>query len=392
MEDSRSGNRILTILITVIITLAIVVGAVFIGYKFFGLRLIAGSQYDRVVSFYESYDKLDRVTREIDEKGLYETDIQKRLDALCKSAAASVEDKYTEYMTAAEAEEWKSVMHGVFFGIGVGIIERDDGTVLVQTVNPKSPALAAGLKSGDIIIKVDGKAYNNIEDFRNAIVGEKDTAVDITYIRDGEEHTVNITRGEVNEVSVYGAEMKDGFGYIRIASFHSDTAEAFRTELSSLEKKNLKGIVIDLRGNGGGFMDQAIEIADILLPECTITYTQTREGTKQYYNSGESSTDMKYVLLVDKYSASASEIVTAAVKDNKGGSIVGETTYGKGVIQEELTYSDGSLLRLTIQEYFSPNGNKINGVGITPDYEVAIGSEEGRDMQYEKAIELLSQK
>ena len=150
--------------------------------------------------------------------------------------------------------------------------------------------------------------------------------------------------------------------------------------------------MIDLRGNGGGFMDQAIEIADILLPECTITYTQTREGTKQYYNSGESSTDMKYVLLVDKYSASASEIVTAAVKDNKGGSIVGETTYGKGVIQEELTYSDGSLLRLTIQEYFSPNGNKINGVGITPDYEVAIGSEEGRDMQYEKAIELLSQK
>ena len=392
MEDSGKENRILTVLITAVVTLAVVAGAVFVGYKFFGLRLIAGDEYDKVSEFYTTYDKLERVAREVDEKGLYEVDKQKQLDELCKSIAESVGDKYTEYMTAEEAEEWKSLMHGVFFGIGVGIIERDDGTVLVQTVTPKSPALAAGLKTGDVITKVDGKEYHNIEDFRNAIVGEKDTPVEITYIRDGEEHTVKITRGEVNEISVYSGETKDNIGYIRIASFHSDTAEAFKTELSALEKKGLDGVIIDLRGNGGGFMDQALEVADMLLPEGTITYTETRDGTRQYYNSGESATDMKYVLLVDRYSASASEIVTAAIKDNKGGSIVGETTYGKGVIQEELTYPDGSLLRLTIQEYFSPNDSRINGVGIKPDYEVAIGAEEGRDMQFEKAIELLKQK
>ena len=151
-----------------------------------------------------------------------------------------------------------------------------------------------------------------------------------------------------------------------------------------------KGVVIDIRDNLGGIMEQSIEIADALLPECTIVHTEDNKGKKEYYNSDESCTKLKYVLLINENSASASEILAAAVKDNEGGKLVGMTTYGKGIIQNSMMFSDSTSLKLTTMQYLSPKNHKIHGIGIKPDYKVKQPKNEKEDMQLKKAISLLS--
>ena len=161
------------------------------------------------------------------------------------------------------------------------------------------------------------------------------------------------------------------------------------TKKQSMENKNVKGLIIDIRENGGGYTDQGIEIADMLLPEGTITYMEDRNGKKTYYNSKEGRTKLKYVLLVDGNTASTSEILASAIKDNKGGAIVGTTTYGKGIVQEEKTFKDGSAFKLTIYQYFSPKGNKIHKIGVKPDYQVKLKEGATTDYQLQKALQLL---
>ena len=156
-----------------------------------------------------------------------------------------------------------------------------------------------------------------------------------------------------------------------------------------MENKNVKGLIVDLRDNPGGLMDQGIEVADMLLPECTITHTEDKNGKTEYYNSDESCTKLKYAVLINENTASASEIVAAAIKDNQGGPLIGTTTFGKGIIQVSMEFKDETALKLTIMQYLSPEGNQINGVGVKPDYKVKMSQDGKKDSQLRKALNLL---
>ena len=180
-----------------------------------------------------------------------------------------------------------------------------------------------------------------------------------------------------------------GIGYIRISSFEEKTADDFKEHLRDLELKGVKGFVLDLRDNGGGLVEVSVEVADALLEEGVVTYTEDRKGNKEYYKSEPGKTNLNYVVLVNGGTASASEIITGAIKDQKSGIIVGATTYGKGIIQSIEQLSNGDAVKLTIMQYFSPNGNVIHKVGVKPDIEVEELIDDELDQQLEKAIELL---
>ena len=183
--------------------------------------------------------------------------------------------------------------------------------------------------------------------------------------------------------------LEDNIGYIQITSFEEHTAEEFQDELNKMEEKKVSGLVIDLRENGGGIVDSGFEIADQLLGEGTITYLQDQKGEKQYIKSDKGATDLPYVLLVDENTASTSEILAAAVKDDGKNPLVGTTTFGKGIVQTSGELSDGSALKITTMQYFSPKGNQINGKGVKPDY-VVKNSKGKKDKQLLKAQELLT--
>ena len=185
--------------------------------------------------------------------------------------------------------------------------------------------------------------------------------------------------------------MDDGSGYILIKSFEEGTSEEFETELSAFEKQGVKSMIIDLRDNGGGYIDEGIKIADRLLKEGTITYMEDVNGKRKYYNSDEKATKIKYVVLVNENTASTSEILTAAIKDNKGGKIVGTKTFGKGIVQETTKFKDGSSLKLTVLRYFSPKGKVIHKKGIVPDVKVELDVNAGVDNQLKMAQTVLKQ-
>jgi carboxyl-terminal processing protease len=216
------------------------------------------------------------------------------------------------------------------------------------------------------------------------IRGKDGTKVKLTIKHDGKEKTLEITRGKIVIDTVEGKMLKDKIGYIQINSFEKNTEKDYRNTFDSLEKKNMKGLIIDLRDNGGGLIEKAINIADTLMGKSVITYLEDRAGKREYFDSDEDQIDIPYVILVNGNTASASEILTAAVKDKGQGKIVGTKTYGKGVVQISGEISDGSGYKLTVAQYFSPDGKTINKKGVKPYYKV-----KGKKKQLEKAIELL---
>ena len=294
-------------------------------------------------------------------------------------------------MTKSERKKRNAYVDGVFYCIVVGLTTDIRHNAVINRVYNESPAKAAGLKSGDIILAVNGKSFPTLKGYTNAIRGKEGSKVTVRYRRGSRTGTVEMARGKVVDESVYGGVTKGNYGYIWISSFAENTADEFKTELNSLESRNVKGLIIDLRNNGGGYTDQAVSAADMLLPEGTITYMKDRSGKKKYFNSKESCTNLKYVVLVNENTASSAEIVAAAIKDSGRAKLIGSRTYGKGVVQGEYRFKDGTGMRLTIMEYYSPKGNKINGKGITPDYIVkADKKNRKRDAQLQKAIDVLS--
>ncbi len=287
-------------------------------------------------------------------------------------------------MTKEEYESWMATTLGESQGIGVTFNENDKGEFVILSTNPGSPAEKNGMKAGDIITKVDGKTFENADTIGAAMRGEAGTEVKITYVRDGKESVVTLVRAKIVTQSVSSKMLDGDIGYIKISAFEEATAKDFETALADIEVKTPKGLIIDIRDNGGGLVNSGTQIADHLIGKGTITYLQDRNGEKQYIDSDSDRTNIPYILLVNENSASTSEILAAAVKDNGPGKIVGVTTYGKGVVQSTTKLEDGSAYKLTIMQYFSPKGNAIHDKGVKPDYEV-----KGEDAQLNKAIELL---
>jgi len=354
-----------------------------------GVKLVESGSYEKMEDMSEKYNKLYNLQNMINENFLWETDEKDQFDAMYKALVESLGDEYSVYMTEKETKEWKSYVTGVFTGVGVTIRQNKKDEIVVESVMEGGPADVSGIKEKDIILKVDGKNYKTLDEAAAALRGKEGSQVKVTVSRGGKTKTISVVRGQVEEQSVYASVIDGKYGYIRIASFEKSTAKQFATEVAGFEKKGLSGMIIDLRMNTGGLMDQSIEIADMLLPECTIIHTEDGKGKKEYYNSDEKCTKLNYVLLVNEYSASASEILAAAIKDNKGGKLVGTRTYGKGIIQSSTEFEDHTGLRLTTMQYLSPKNHKIHGVGVKPDYEVKLPAKSTTDKQLEKAVELL---
>ena len=386
-ENKKTNKSLAAFILGVVLTLITIFAIAKIG----NFVVVHGDENCVIKTIAKEYSNLPKILDTIDKKSIFEFNEKNAKDAALKAVVDSIGDEYSEYLTKKETDEWESYLNGEFSGIGISFQKNDKGEYQVTEVFKDSPAEKSGIKIGDIILKVDGNLYKTSEEMSEHIRGESGTTVELILMRDNKEIKASITRETVKEKTVYAKVMDDGSGYILIKSFEDGTAKEFETELSAFEKQGIKSMVIDLRDNGGGYIDEGMEIADRLLKEGTITYMEDVKGKRKYFNSDEKATKIKYVVLVNENTASTSEILTAAIKDNNGGKIVGSKTFGKGIVQETTKFKDGSSLKLTVLRYFSPKGKVIHKKGIKPDVEVKFDPSSGTDNQLEMAKSLLKQ-
>lgn len=350
---------------------------------------VSTDDYKQYEKLSQRYGKLDALYETVNTQFYKKVKEQDLIDGMYKGVVAGLGDPYSAYMTKKEYDSWSADTLGEFDGIGITFSMNTERDLIVVSTIDGTPAYRAGIKAGDIIEGVDGKVYTNMDDAAAAMRGKAGTKVEITYSRKDKVNTAVLTRETIVTESVQSKIRKDNIGYIRITAFEEHTAEDFEKALDQMEKKKVQGIVIDLRDNGGGVVEAGLEIADKLLGKQAITYLQDRQGKKKYYNSDGQRTKLPYAILVNEGTASTSEIVTAAVKDEGKHPIVGTKTFGKGIVQVTSLLKEGDALKLTTMQYFSPKGNVINSKGITPNYVVKIKEDSKKDTQMEKAITLL---
>lgn len=292
---------------------------------------------------------------------------------LLKSTLESLDD-YSEFYTPEEYKAFQDTLNQNFYGIGISMRMSDDGYVeIIDFVNEDSKAEKAGLKIGDKICKVDGEDVTGLSmsEVRNKIIGEENTSVRVSVLRDGEEFEFITTRVAVHESSVKTAELKGNIGYIQIITFNTTTTSEFTEALDWLREKNIKKIILDLRNNGGGLVSSSVEIAQQIVKKGKIIDVKFRD--KKYnvtYESKLEKPEFDFAVLVNEYTASASEILASAIQDSKSGTLIGTKTFGKAVIQNTYPLSNGSVFKLTTGQYVTRNGKEINHIGLTPDVEV----------------------
>ena len=356
-----------------------------------GFIKVNAAGYEDMLKVYKKYSKLEEIYSYIDENYYTDVDDDKLMEGIYSGLVKALDDPYSSYMSKDKFREWNSDISGEFGGIGVTFTKDDNGEFLIVSVIDDTPAYKAGIRAGDTIEAVDGKTYEDMNDIVAVIRGKEGTSLKLTYKRDDSKKTVTIVRDTIQIESVKSEVRKDNIGYIRISSFIETTAEDFKKALSEMESAKVKGMVIDIRNNGGGLVNEGLEVADELLGKCTLVCYVDNKGNKTYSYSDKDKTDIPYVLLVDGATASTSEILTAAVKDNNGGKIIGTKTFGKGIIQNTSQFKDGSALKLTVMQYLSPDGNEIHKKGVKPDYVVKLKKNDDTDYQLNKAVELLKQ-
>jgi len=336
---------------------------------------------------------------ELEKKYIGEINDDELIEGAIKGYVDALGDPYTTYYTKAEMEEIMEETSGNYVGIGVYMLQNINDNTITLLPMEGTPAEKAGVLAGDILTKVNKEECSGetIDEAAKKIKGEKGTKVTIEVKRNDEIKTFEITRDKVMISHINSEKLENNIGYIEILDFDGGTADEFKTKYEKLEKEGITKLIIDLRNNGGGIVSESLEIADMLLEKGkTVLITEDKnKNTEITKTSKEQTIKIPVVVLVNEYSASASEILAGALKDNQRVTLVGTKTYGKGVIQELHQLSDGSGLKITTNEYFTPNHNKINEVGIEPDIKVEL-SEEAKleadldnkdDAQLQKAIE-----
>ena len=347
--------------------------------------------------------KLGIVQANIDADYLGEIDENKILESTVKGYVAGLEDEYSEYFTKEELEEYKSNnIEGAYVGIGVYIIQDvENNAIRVIAPIAESPAEEAGIRPGDYIVKIDGEEVTgeDIEEASNKMKGEEGSKVKLQILRGEETIDLEVERKNVKVNHVESEIYEDKIGYLKIASFDENCSVEFEEKLEELQSKNIESLIIDLRNNGGGIVDEALAIADLFTDkDATLLITKDKEENEEVRKSKtDEKVDLPVIVLTNENTASASELLVGVLKDYNIATSVGTVTFGKGVIQELLTLPDESGLKITTNEYYTPNGNKINKIGIEPDEKVELPDEyknvlnvpKDKDTQLNKAIELL---
>ncbi len=333
----------------------------------------------------------------------YKEDVDKdaMVDGIFKGMVESLGDPYSEYYSKEELESLYQDSFGVYYGVGAYVsLDTTTGLAKVSGIIADSPAEEADLRAEDIIYKVDDVDVTGmtLQETVSLIKGDENTTVKLTLIRDGKEIEKEVTRRKVESPTVNFKMLDDGMAYIQITEFDTVTVDQFTEAMAMARGNDMKGLILDLRSNPGGNLSSVVSIAKQMLPKGLIVYTEDRDGNREEYScDGSKELDVPMVVLVNGNSASASEILAGAIKDYGIGTLVGTTTFGKGIVQRPIELSDGSAVKLTISSYYTPNGINIHGIGIEPDVECEFDSEryysdEAYDNQLEKAKEVLLQK
>ena len=333
----------------------------------------------------------------------YKTDVDKQdeADGIYKGLMNSLGDPYSVYYTEEELDEMMNNTKGIYYGIGAYVsFDNTINMARISGVMPGSPAESAELCVDDIIYEINKESTQGmtLEEVVGLIKGEAGTTVHLTLVRNGSASNVevDVERAQIEVPTVSSEVFDNNVGYLKITEFDEVTYSQFVENMAELRAQNIEGLIIDLRSNPGGNLSTVCDIARQLLPKGVIVYTEDREGNREdYTRDGQNEIDIPVVVLVNQYSASASEILAGAIKDYNLGKLVGKTTYGKGIVQRIFDLKDGTAVKLTVSSYFTPNGINIHGVGIEPDVEVEYDGEayakDKTDTQLDKAKEVMQE-
>ena len=373
------------------------------------ISLLLGTIVLCTTAFADKYQpivrKLSMLESVLTEYYVGDVDPYKLQEGIYKGFVSGVGDTYSAYFTQKEYDEFKEESSGIYHGIGIRMyLEAEDNGIVIKEVFEGSPAETAGLLPNDKIIKVAGKnvSGNDFTTVSSLVGGEKDTEVGVTIFRpsDQKTHDFTVVRGNITYPTVNFKMLEGDIAYIQLKKFEELTHNQFQAALEKAASHDAKGMVLDLRNNPGGLLRIAKDIVDELIPEGIIVSTKDKNGKSIEYYADSSYTDLPMVVLINGRSASASEVVAGALKDYGRAKLVGETSYGKGVVQTIIPLSDGSALKITTAQYFTPSGVCIQGIGIDPDVQIGLpiekliqGSqlEDTEDDQLQTAIKVLRQ-
>ena len=343
--------------------------------------IISREDYER----YKQFDTLLELMDIVDVNFYEEADTSAMLEGAAQGLLTALGDPYTFYYTPEDyASMWEDD-EGEYAGVGMQIsASYVTGLCTISRVFDNGPAKEAGVHKGDILYQVEDlyvDAYN-LQDAVDIMRGTPGTDVVVKFLRNGEELTFTMTRAQINVNRIDSMMLTDDIGYIFLYEFAGDCAIQFDAALNSLLEQGAKGLIIDLRDNPGGWINDAESIGDLFLDKGTLCYLEYKDGSREYYRTQDGKTDIPLVMLLNENSASASELLTGALQDRAGATVVGVQSYGKGIVQVVVPVgSDGAGMQLTVAQYFTPNGNAVHKIGITPDVEVALP--EGDNGMYE---------
>jgi carboxyl-terminal processing protease len=388
-KRGSAGETILWMIITA--------ATVFVVTSFQHTKMALGN--DQYVASEARFKKLEKVLSVLDEEFLFEYDEETLEEAAIRGLLDGLEEPYTSYFNVDETKEFLTETEGEYEGVGMYLsVDTVKNLPIVLLPIKNSPAEEAGILPGDYILEIDGKDVTaaSLEEVAASVKGEADSTVTVKFRRYSSEteYTEFEKTLKRRKVELYPFEyevMNDNIAYIKFESFDEKAADNFEKALKEMSKTNdIKGLIIDVRNNPGGLLTTAGEIIDSLLPNGVITYTVDKKGEKDYMYSDSKALNLPIVVITNENSASASEIMAAAIQDSANGCTVGTTTYGKGLVQKFKSLGDGTYIKLTIAEYFSPKGNKINEIGVIPNHEVLDNTETEVDEQLEKALEVIA--
>lgn len=367
-----------------------------------GVKFVQQRQYNGVLSDTSHVQKIEYLEKMIDQEYLGEVDNDEMAEGVYAGLVYGLGDVYSRYYTADEYAQETASTDGAYAGIGVSIQKNKNGGVQIAECYEGGPGADAGLQTGDVITAINDTDVTDMElsDVVSLIRENKDKTIVLTVFRENEEKSreISVDVTDVELPSVFGEMLDKKTGYIQITQFTGVTPQQYKDMFTELKDKGMERLVIDLRDNPGGLLTSVCDILREILPEGLIVYTEDKYGNREEETcDGKHQLDMPLAVLVNENSASASEIFAGAVQDHGVGTIVGTTTYGKGVVQELRQLSDGSAVKLTVSNYYTPNGNSINKVGIKPDVEVKLASEllnkdeitHEEDNQLQKALDVI---